>query len=206
MSLGHLALINIVIEMGGNVYSNMHNELSTISCASQTYHGLLSMLILEKQFKMNVNTQDSKNATPLHFAAMYREMKNVEFLVSRGALVDAQDCQGHTPIHICLIRIIQEPDSFDDYKRIIKTLLFGGAKREMKTKQGKTALMLLEENKEVLETHEYNSLRFILSDYKECMCFQRHRPIRKVERSPMIIVTGLAMNVAIIVAFYGACL
>jgi hypothetical protein len=39
--------------------------------------------------------------------------------------------------------MIQDLDLFDDYKRIIKTLLFAGASRYIKTGSGLTALELL---------------------------------------------------------------
>lgn len=192
--------------MGADVTSKMKNDLTTMHCASQTYHGLLSMLILHKKHNIPVNLHDAKNATPLHFAAMHREPKNVEYLVAKGAELDVQDCQGHTPIHICMIRMIQDPDSFDEYKRIIKTLLFAGAKRDIKTKSGDTAMDLLVKHEHVFEEREFSSLRFILSDYKECMCFQRHRPIRKVERSPFIIILSLVLNAIVLCAFYLSCL
>jgi len=34
MSLGHLELINAVIEMGGDVNSKMHNDLTAMHCAA----------------------------------------------------------------------------------------------------------------------------------------------------------------------------
>lgn len=102
---------------------------------------------------------------------MYHECKNIELIVKLGANLDSQDCQGHTAIHICLIRLIQEPELFEDYKRIIKTLLFSGARRDILTNKKETALDLLEHGKDVLSEAEYKSLRFILSDYKECVCF-----------------------------------
>jgi hypothetical protein len=92
---------------------------------------------------MNVFQKDSKQATPLHFACMYRECKNVELCIKYGADLDAQDCLGHTPIHICLIRLIQDTELFEEYKRIIKTLLFAGASRSVKTSKGLTPLDLL---------------------------------------------------------------
>jgi ankyrin repeat protein len=89
MSLGHLTLINIVTEMGADVKSKMNNDLTTMHCAAQTYHGLLSMLILDKRFSVGVNQRDSKKATPLHFAAMYYECKNVELMIRYGADLNA---------------------------------------------------------------------------------------------------------------------
>lgn len=48
MSLGHLSLITAVIEMGADVNAAMHDDLQAIHCASQTYHGLLSLFVLKK--------------------------------------------------------------------------------------------------------------------------------------------------------------
>lgn len=81
-------------------------------------------------------------------------------------------------------------------------MLFGGARRDIVTRKGQTALALLNENEDAFEPHQFKSLSFILSDYKECMCFQRHRPIRKVERSSFIIVICLLSNLVILLAFW----
>ena len=147
MSLGHFKLINIVFEMGADADAKMKAGLTTMHCATQTYHGLLSMLLLKKKYDQSVDAKDAKNATPLHFACMHKETKNVEFLISNKCQLDIQDVQGHTPLHICLIRLLQDPDSFDEYKRIIKTLLFAGASRSLRTVKGLTPI-------EMLENHE----------------------------------------------------
>jgi ankyrin repeat protein len=85
MSLGQLKMINAVLEMGADVAGTMHDELGALHCAAQTYKGLLGMLILTKKYKLPVNVINSKNATPLHFAVMYKEIKNVEYLIKVGA-------------------------------------------------------------------------------------------------------------------------
>lgn len=69
---------------------------------------------------MNVNVNNSKQASPLHFAVIYKEPKNVELLLKLKANPNAQDFQGHTPIHLALIKFFQDPDFYEDYKQIIK--------------------------------------------------------------------------------------
>ena len=47
-------------------------------------------------------------------------------------------------------------ESFEDYKEIIKELLFNGAERQLRTKEGKTALDLIKEaEKDGIEEDEY---------------------------------------------------
>ena len=82
-------------------------------------------------------------ATPLHFAVMNREIHNVELLLSFGAEVNAQDFQGNAPLHMAMLRLAQEPDNYEEYKRILKELLFSGADRNLKNHQGQTAADLL---------------------------------------------------------------
>ncbi len=90
--MGNLRIIDLVVNvMHANIYSKMFNELSVMHCAAQTYTGSLSILILAKLHNFDVNMRDNKAATPLHFAAMYKETKNVELLIKFGADLNAQD-------------------------------------------------------------------------------------------------------------------
>ena len=82
-----------------------HNELSVMHCAAQHYTGYLSILMLVKQYRFNVNITDKIEATPLHFAILKREFKNVELLIKFGADLNAQDFMGQAPLHIAVMRI-----------------------------------------------------------------------------------------------------
>ena len=90
MTLGNRLLINCVInDFKADLNQKTHNELSVMHCAAQHYVGYLSMLILVKQHKFDVNIKDKIEATPLHFAILKREFKNVELLIKHGANVNA---------------------------------------------------------------------------------------------------------------------
>jgi len=58
-------------------------------CAAQTYCGFLSILILRHHFAFKVNQNDKLKATPLHFATINKEIRNVELLINFGADVNA---------------------------------------------------------------------------------------------------------------------
>lgn len=74
--------------MGAHVTSTMHNDLSVAHCAAQTYAGAISLIALKEKFNLNMNLKDSKDATPLHFAVLQRECKNVELLIKYGINLD----------------------------------------------------------------------------------------------------------------------
>ena len=76
----------------------------------------------------------------MHFAILKGEYKNVELLIKFGANVDSKDNLGQTPLHIAVLRIGQDLSQFDDYKNIIKELLFNGADRSQTTARGETPL------------------------------------------------------------------
>ena len=85
-------MIEIVVKgMGADLNAKMFNDLSVIHCAAQTYTGSLSILVLCKFFDFDVNLRDNKEATPLHFATIQKEAKNIELLIKFGADLDAQD-------------------------------------------------------------------------------------------------------------------
>ena len=123
-------------------------------------------------------------------------------MIKYGADLNAQDFQGQTPLHIAVVRLRQEPDQYDDYKRIIKELLFKGARRDIRSSRGLTPLEQLEQIKESLDEDQFKSLQFILTEYKENMCFMRHRPIKKVRRSSAIFLTAVLLNLGIMFVYY----
>ena len=54
----------------------------------------MSILILVKNHGYNVNVKSKIGATPLHFAIVKKEVKNVELLIRFGADVNAKDFLG----------------------------------------------------------------------------------------------------------------
>jgi ankyrin repeat protein len=90
MSFGILSQIELVVEeFGADVRARMHNKLSTLHCAAQSYSGYLSILVLVQKYKLSPDIRDNFNATPLHFAIINKEFKNVELLIKLGANVNA---------------------------------------------------------------------------------------------------------------------
>ena len=68
--------------------------LTPLHCAAQHYGGYLSILKLVKEYKFEVNCFDRINATPLNFAILKGEFKNIELLIKFGANLNTQDQDG----------------------------------------------------------------------------------------------------------------
>ena len=106
MNLGNREIIDILIdEFDASIEVKAYNDLTVMHYAAQKYAGYISILILVKKYDFSVNVRDKIEATPLHFAILHKEYKNVELLIRFGADLDAQDFIGQTPLHIAVMRI-----------------------------------------------------------------------------------------------------
>jgi ankyrin repeat protein len=152
MCNGNKVIIDAVLtDMKADLDSTLMDGNYVIHCAAQFYEGFLPLLVLLKQFKIDVNRQDIQGGSALHFAVTEGEHKNIEVLLSHGADVNLKDNEGRTPLHQAVTRWIGEIkdpeflDSPDLYKEIIKELLFAGADRQETNNEGQTAIEVLED-------------------------------------------------------------
>lgn len=90
----------------------------------------------------NVNDQNNPTETsPLHFAIKHDAYKLTAILIAAGAKINAQDINGHTPLHTA---VLYHPTNDNTYQ-CIKTLLKAGVNLYIKDKEGKTAAKIAQE-------------------------------------------------------------
>jgi len=67
-----------------------------------------SLMLFKQNFeniRQDINTKDTDDSTPLHWACFCSSHRIINFLISLGADVNAEDAQGDTPLHIALRKV-----------------------------------------------------------------------------------------------------
>ena len=164
-------------------------------------------------------------------------IKNVQALLKLGADVNAQDTDGNTCLHLCINTLAEKVnyseilanrggeededelqsedwedervylDTFEKIKEIGKELLFNGASRTARNKDGYTPAELLEQHPTMLKEAHMIKMRYVLSNPKGCQCLRLTRPIEKVERTTttqviMLLFDVINMSFFVIAASY----
>jgi hypothetical protein len=80
------------------VYNGLN--LLHIAAACQNLSGLI--FLTNKTPLSNVNSKTEEFLTPMHFAAMIGHAEMVDFLLSKGAGINAQGVDGATPLHLAI--------------------------------------------------------------------------------------------------------
>jgi ankyrin repeat protein len=132
----------------GNIHSNVDmlsfllenraivdavNERDMVSplheAVAQGYEDRVALL---HQYKASVDVKDASGRNPLHKAASGGKLQIVSFLLKSQASLDEEDSKfAYTPLHLATI---------SGHKDVIHMLLQNGARRDAKTKNGRTPL------------------------------------------------------------------
>ena len=147
-SHGHIELIKLLVEHKANL-SRRSGPLAAppMVLAANTGQLEASKVLLE----LGADIQQPHfwfGMTPLHEAVYQGHPELMEFLISRGANINATNNGGQTPLHVAVIRSVnQQGQSQKAQLTCLELLLKHGAKTDIKGKQGKTALDVAKERK-----------------------------------------------------------
>ena len=100
-----------------------------------------------------------------------------------GADPNAQDIEGNTPIHLCLQTLFEADADFTKVKNIVKELIFSGAERNIRNKEGELPTDILAKLKDELNDDDYAKMLYILTPPKGARFLRMTRPIEKVNRN-----------------------
>ena len=95
--------------------------------------------------KVDVNTKGNNDMTPLHWACSIGSFPLVQYLISQGAEVNAQDVELNTPIHIATEK---------GFLQIVEYLASNGADLTLRNQKGDTPIhiaAMIEDNIQIVQ-------------------------------------------------------
>lgn len=150
--------------------------MTAIHCAAQRYEGVLSIFIFSRQHAIDVKAVDVNGATALHVACVSGLIQNVQTLLKLGANPNAQDQDGNTCLHLCILQMLGikktlneenqdaengdekkdalDHEGFEILKNTAKELLFSGCSRDVENGDGNTARDIFEANIKLFSDRE----------------------------------------------------
>lgn len=103
---GNRTLIEVLMkEFLADPREKTKGHQTVMHCAAQRYEGVVSIFMFKKCHGIKVTSVDRKGATPLHFAVFNLHIKNVQVFLKLNANPNAQDDDGNTPLHVCILTL-----------------------------------------------------------------------------------------------------
>mmetsp|Transcript_15391 Transcript_15391/g.10778 ORF Transcript_15391/g.10778 Transcript_15391/m.10778 type:complete len:85 (+) Transcript_15391:1-255(+) len=84
---------------------------------------------------MDINFQDYRGSTPLHWACYSRSEFALNYLLSMNPNMELKDLQGYTPLHLAIKSVGQLSST-----RPVRALLLKGADRDAVDKDGNSCI------------------------------------------------------------------
>lgn len=91
-----------------------------------------SSLYLFKDLKVNINKQDKRGSTPLHWACYSQSEIALSYLLAWGPDLNIKDQEGFTPLHLA----VKSVDAIES-TRPVRFLLIRGADKTLRDNKGR---------------------------------------------------------------------
>ena len=186
---GDIAIINLLVENGANIYRKTEKGLNVIHyCAQGNKPSSLMYFYFKLKEKFNSDNQyslitekDSGGSTPLHWAVYSVAEDLLLYLINldifqneneRLNFINQLDDQGYSPLHLCIT---------SKSSRIALKLLQNGADASKVDKKGLTPLELAIRKKQ-------NDIEKILRNNQSCNFCNIKAPVKQIKKNPKNII------------------
>ena len=174
---GNIDVIQRLIFYGADISALTAKKLNVLhfACQGNKPNSLVFFDFYHKD-KINFNKLDEKFSNPLHWACYSAAYECVTFLLEKKqVLINIQDSDGFTPLHLAVISGIS---------KIVLLLLQKGALTNIRNKKGETPMELALKKKRI---EIYN----ILKSNSRCTFCNCRAPTKKIQKSKKYIFVGI---------------
>ena len=156
--VGNIKLINLLIQNGADISIKTNNNFSMIHLAVMG-NKITPLYYFNQKYKVDLNTNDSKDNTLLHLATYFNSKKIFNYLLTvKKIKVNSKNRDGFTPLHFAVI---------NQNISMIKKLLMKGANSSIKNNSKETAYDLAKKNNNlaIQKTLKGNKYKYSILNY-----------------------------------------
>ena len=177
---GNINIINYLSYYGANINELTDKKLNVIhfACQGNRPNSLIYFNYYHEN-KFNFNLLDSKQSSPLHWAAFMSAYECVLFLLNKKVRINIRDKDGNTPLHLAVL---------GGLSKIVRILLQKGALINVKNNNQETPMELAQKKKRI---EIYN----ILKSSSKCAVCNCGAPTKKIGKSKTYIFVGIFFKI-----------
>ena len=123
---GNIPLLQLLLRNGASVEAVTNLGKNVMHMAAEGNQPSMMIYLIKKEFQ-SAQSVDENGSTPLHWACYAGAEESVNFLLNLGAIIDAQDKQKFTPLHLAVN---------NGYENIVLKLLQKNANKNLSNSKG----------------------------------------------------------------------
>jgi len=197
---GNINAVELLINQGGDVHQRNGFGLNMLHVAAQGDQS--SSLYCFKKLNVDINAQDDKGSTPLHWACYSHSEIALSYILAWKPLLDKPDFEGQTCLHLAVKAV-----SMMKNVRLARFIMLRGADKDITDKKGKTASDLIKDIEDDDDDKLKNDLRVIMGPPGRMDCLMLSPPNRLTQKKPgcmlsylLFFTTVTALKVLIVYA------
>ena len=195
---GNVGLITLLLGSGADMYARNNFGINVLHVAAQGDQPI--SLYFFKQKGLDIKSKDNRSSTPMHWACYSKSEIALCYLLSWVHDLNEQDVEGLTPLHLA-VKSVESLRS----TRPVRSLLIRGASRDVRDKQGRKPIDLVEE---ITVPALQAELRQMLKEPKGCSCFMIKTPLKLMRKSmvtPLFFLGIILINYVLLFLFVLPC-
>ncbi|CDW88669.1 dhhc zinc finger domain containing protein [Stylonychia lemnae] len=175
---GNIEMIQVLLDYKSSPTQINNFGLNMLHVAAQG--DAASSLYIFKELNLNINQQDFRGSTALHWACYQQSEVALSYLLAWNPNLNIQDVEGHTPLHLA-VRSVQMTYS----TRSVRFLLLKGAQVNIKDKKGKLAIDYV---KDVKSSEMQIELYRMLRPQSRIRCLMFKAPVRPSSKNYITLI------------------